>query len=185
MANYTLHLGFNWNSPLIGSIWSREGVNESYRFLQYALASDQGSPAWFQFSTGDTLSVVVWDTSTSPVAMGLDLAMGLSYLTASETYNPSLYLSLGGAATAQQASYNQQYYLEFSSLSGGPQKTPSTSPWGSCSSWYQPGGPVTFTGAINCKLSFRLIAAPVGGASPAQVYISDPEVIVGSTGSSH
>jgi hypothetical protein len=39
MSNYTLHLGFNWNSQIIGSIWGEEEdrkstrLNSSHRYI--------------------------------------------------------------------------------------------------------------------------------------------------------
>lgn len=182
MANYTLHLGFDWNSPLIGSIWKPGVLTESYRFLQYALADNKASPAWFQFCQGDTFSVIVWDLSSSPVPMTLTLDMAISETDAAETLNPTEYLTLTNV-NALQNSKDAQYYLSFPNPSG-PQSSSLQGPWGTSTAWYSDAGLVTFkANNFTCKLSFRLTAAPRSGGSPAQVYISDPEVIVGSTGS--
>ncbi len=184
MALYTLNLAFNWNSPLIGSIWGNGNVPEPYRFLQYALAASDGeTPAWFQFDETDQLSVTVWDQSPSPVQMALDLAMSLSYLDAPQTYDPSDYWEVGESVT--KSPENGQYYFTFTNITGGPTSKPSNSPWGPCRSKYAarvptPTGFVTFTNKLRCKLSFRLKAAASGTGSAQQVYLSDPEVIVGS-----
>jgi hypothetical protein len=184
MALYTLHLGFNWNSPLIGSIWGTGNVPEPYRFLQYALAAGDGeTPSWFQFDENDQLSVTVWDLSPSPVPMALDLAMSLSYCDAPQTYNPSDYWDVGQSVT--HSPENGQYYFTYTNISGGPTSTLSKSPWGDCYAKYTATVPtqtgfVTFTNNVRCKLSFRLKAVASGTGNALQVYLSDPEVIVGS-----
>jgi hypothetical protein len=181
MANYTLHLGFDWNSPLIGSIWKPDALTESYRFLQYALADNKGAPAWFQFYQGDTFSVIVWDLSSSPVSVNLTLEMAISETDAAETYNPTEYLTLTNVASVQKSG---QYYLSFPNPSG-PQSSTLQGPWGTSTAWYSDAGLVTFkANNFTCKLSFRLSASPKSGGSD-QVYLSDPEVIVGSAGGSH
>jgi len=181
MALYTLHLGFNWNSPPIGSIWGTPMPGTC--FLQYALTDDTGASHLFKFAETDELAVIVWDLSSSPVQMSLQLSMSLSYLEASETYDPSSYLDVGGDKAVGEK--NAQYYFTFASVTGGPQGTSSTSPWGPCTSWYSARvltktGNVTFASPITCKLSFRLNGSPSGGGSEPLVFLSDPEVIVGS-----
>jgi len=180
MSTYTIHLGFNTNSPLIGSIWDTGNGNQNYYFLQYAVAhgepSNPGGAAQFKFKTGDAIYVVVWDLSSSPVPMDCILDMALSSLDAPpQTYDPSSYMSLGNVASATDTS---PYYLQFSLFV--PKNTSESSPWGPCSSWYTSTGSISFTAKINCKLSFRLSAEPSGGGGSKRVYITDPEVIVGS-----
>lgn len=185
MANYTIHLGFNWNSPTIGSIWSSESTD--YRFLQYALAGANGSPAWFQFSVDDTFSVVIWDLSSlSPIPDAWSLSMSLAALDAGtpQTYVPSDLLGLSPDASEGSKSVNGQpeNYFSFESISFsyGPDNR---SPWGTCRGQSSSLGPVSFSAVASFKLSYSLqVTADNEGTRETRVFISDPEVIVGSRG---
>ena len=180
MANYTLHLGFNWNSPLIGSIWGDKTISEEYRFLQYALADAGGNPAWFQFQIGDVLSVKIWDLTSSPSTKDLMLSMSFAALEAGEpsTYAPSTLVTSDAAESLQ--SDGGPWYLLFTSVSGAVNGTGSDGPWGE-SRFVYAAGPLTFSASSSYKLSFSLKAVSPGNGD-ARVFISDPEVIVGSRG---
>jgi hypothetical protein len=186
MANYTLHLGYNWNSPTIGSIWTTE--SGTFRFLQYALADGNGAPAWFQFQPDDELYVQAWDlSSTAPVPSAWSLDMSLSPLDAgpTATYDPATYLSFTSAtATVQSQTVGvmTESYLQFSSFDFHYGSY--TSPWGPCRGQSSsPLGPLTFLRASSFKLSFSLSAtASHDGDRTTEVFLSDPEVIVGSDG---
>jgi hypothetical protein len=179
MANYTLHLGFNWNSPTVGALWG--GTDTDYRFLQYALA-DTGSHAhYFTFDQNDTFSAVIWNLSAEPLPSSTryQLAISLSSLVApAQTYRPTNYLTLPSSAT--QSSLSGKDYFQFTSISfaDGPVEG---SPWGTAQQRSTSDlGPMTFTIAnARFKLSFKLT---VTWADDTRVYISDPEVIVGSMG---
>lgn len=179
MSAFTLHLGFNWNSPLIGSIWDTSP--SQYRFLQYALA--EGSvPAWFQFEADDVVAVVIWDLSSGDGAMtvGLSMSFGPLVVPASTTkvasYNPTGLVS--GSTTSVEHYSNDQPYLAFNSIS---QSKRSDCPWGAASASYD-AGTITMSGDRRYKLSFLVRAVPSGGSGQSQSYLSDPEVIVGSGG---
>jgi hypothetical protein len=191
VANYILYLGFDWNSPPIGSIWATEGTD--YRFLQYALANDAGAPAWFRFAAGDTFTVVVCDLSESaPVPVPeIGLSMSISALdpvaSGSQTYEPATMLTLPPSVRAgsTNVSGRTEYYFTFSAveLAYGPGVT--CPPWGPCrGTSTNTLGPVTFSrDNSSFKLSYRLEATRTyGGDRESRVFVSDPEVIVGSRG---
>lgn len=185
MANFTLHLGFNWNSQLIGSIWGSASPSGEYRFLQYALAAPDGRAAWFQFAKGDVLSVMIWDLSSAPALRELALSMSFSALEVGPvtTYAPSELVTSGDAESLTAADGNG--YLSFNSItsavSGGGGG--SQGPWGP-SAFVYAAGSFTFAADASYKLSYLLRAANArsGGSEPARVFVSDPEVIVGSRG---
>ncbi len=182
MASYTLHLGFDWNSPIIGSIWGTSG-GTTYRFLQYALEGGS-DPAWFQFQLDDTLSIVIWDLTTTPVpgTPALDLAFSPLDLTgdAASTLVPSTLVDCATAANAVTGHGNN--YLTFTSINTVTTAESAKGPWSDSRTTYT-AGPLTFTTKdyTTYKLSFRLgFTARNGGGT--KIFISDPEVIVGSRG---
>jgi hypothetical protein len=182
MANYTLHLGFTWNSPPIGSIWTSTTV-ETYRFLQYAVADGSGAPAWFQFQQDDVLNILIWDLSTSVTAqMTVELSMSFGPLESGTTqaYDPSSLVSFQGSAAVSSHVVNgrSESYLGFSHIVPAPGKDSPT--WGPCQGSYSAGS-LSFTSVFNYKLSFYVKASPGAGITP-RPYVSDPEVIVGSAG---
>lgn len=185
MSTYTLHLGYDWNSPLIGSIWTGQPLN--MRFLQYALSTSSGAPAWFRFQPNEPLNVMIWDLSSTsaPMPSTWSLRMALSPLDAGSsttvTYNPSSYMTYPDFASVQPDGAN--WYLQFLN-NFTPDMEPSSpqGPWGGSNRGHSKTfKPVSFTKSLNCKLSFWLsVTAP--NASAPEIFISDPEVIVGSTG---
>jgi hypothetical protein len=183
MANYTLHLGFDWNSPTIGSIWTGT-TNETYRFLQYAVADGNELPAWFQFQPDDVLNTVIWDLSTSVTAqMNVELSMSFGPLDAGtiQTYDPSSLVSFqGSVATTSHKTVNSlsESYLSFTNIVAASGKD--SPPWGPCQGSYSVGS-ISFNAIASYKLSFYLKASP-GGLITPRPYVSDPEVIVGSRG---
>jgi hypothetical protein len=182
MASYTLHLGFNWNSPIIGSTWGDGSTSGEYRFLQYALARQDGAPAWFQFVKNDVLSVTIWDLSSAPSLKDLALSMSFSALEAGEvsTYAPGTLVTSGDARSLTAG--NGDPYLSFDSVTGVVGAGGSGGPWGA-SSFVYAAGSFTFAADASYKLSFLLRAAQArSDGSPARLFVSDPEVIVGSRG---
>lgn len=180
MQNFTLNLGLNWDSPLIGSVWGTEST--VYRSLQYALADSAGNPRWFNFKKGDLLSVVLWNlTSTGTALASTSLEMSLGNLNEGNppTLNPTSVMGLNPDVTAKSRTVGGQtlWYLQFPDAewsSGTPQ-----GPWGPCTGKSSLPGPLTFTAVTSFKLSFYLTAMN-GGVSRG--FLSDPEVIVGSGG---
>ena len=178
MADYTLHLGYNLDSPTIGSVWMDQ--SSEHRFLQYALAASKDEPAWFQFQQDDRLFIRLWDLSSwsdaTPSAWLLKL--GLSSLAApATTYNPSSYMTYPRIASVQ-GSPNSYLQIGTWDVTYTTSTDPYQSPWGSCRGRSAPFEPLQFTTAqLQCKLSFWLQASISGAPS---VFLSDPEVIVGS-----
>jgi hypothetical protein len=202
MAQYTLHLGYNWNSPRIGSIWTPQSLNN--RFLQYALsqATDTGTdePAWFNnIQSADVFSIQLWDLSSSPapIPSAWVLKLGLSNVSAVQagtaaTYDPSTYMAYPDTASVQPLSLGSMtsHYLEISSFDLSYSRSDSYSgPWGPCRGRSGLYSPLSFTppeGTLlpfNFELSFALeVTVTSDGDRVTQVFLSDPEVIVGSMG---
>lgn len=180
MARYTLHLAFQWNSPQIGALWDADHVSP-HRFLQYALGDANGAPAWFELDADDVIDVLLWDLTPSSQVASVSLAMSFGPLiapadaTAIAAHDPADLVTLGDAMAVAYA--NGQPYLAFSGIRGDKA---TESPWGRASqSWS--AGSFTLSSESRYKLSFLVTATPASSA-PAQTYLSDPEVIVGSTG---
>jgi hypothetical protein len=181
MAVYTVHLGFNWNSPLIGSFWNSEGA-ATERFLQYAISTSSGAPAWFQFAAGDSLSFEIWDlSSVQQQPGGPAFGMGVSFSPlegSSSTIQPSDVVSAAqsvATTTSRVIDDRKQYGLQFASVvssAGG------SCPWGTSVGHYRAGS-IELTAQRSYKMSFYL---KISYAGENRVFISDPEVIVGSRG---
>lgn len=181
MAVYTVHLGFNWNSPLIGAFWSSKGPSED-RFLQYELGTSGEAPAWFHFLQNDSLTFELWDLSTArqePGGPAIGLALSFAPLDAgtSQTIAPSSLVDASAAAvvSTREVIDRQESYLSFSTIvsaSGG------TCPWGRSVGHYS-AGTIELTATQSYKMSFCLKASYSG---VARIFLSDPEVIVGSRG---
>lgn len=182
MANYTLHLGYHWNGPLIGALWS--ATPTAYRYLTYALADASGNPAWFQFQPDDNLYVRLWDLSPPraphPSAWVLDMSLGS--LTSAATYDPTAYLNLNGCATVNpqpppNGSASSYFQLGTLSVSYG---SSSGCPWGAARGSSAPVGPITFLLDLQCELSFGLeVTAVIDGDRISQIFVSDPETRIG------
>lgn len=181
-TNYTLHLGFNWNSPTVGALWG--GTDTGYRFLQYALADDNTHSQFFTFNENDTFSVVIWNLSSEALpsdSVG-QLNISLSSLVApAQTYKPTDYLDLPDSA--HQSNLGANYYFQFPTIFFG--NPVAGCPWGTAQQ-VSTGqlGPMKFSiDNARFKLSFKLtISCTVNSNTETHVYISDPEVIVGSMG---
>jgi hypothetical protein len=181
MAVYTVHLGFNWNSPTIGAFWSSKGPSDD-RFLQYELGTSGQAPAWFHFVQNDSLTFELWDLSASrqePGGPAIGLALSFSPLDAgtSQTIAPVSLVSASAAAavSTRQVAGRQESYLDFTSIvstSGG------ACPWGPSVGHYG-AGTIELTAIQSYKMSFCLKASYSG---VARIFLSDPEVIVGSRG---
>lgn len=188
MATYTLHLGFDLASQPIGTFWGGTASSTQY-FLQYALAGSSGQPAWFHFNAGDNLEVLLWDLSPTPTAMSVTCDLGFAPLEGSQqALSPSTLITFP-SGLASVSSKDSQPYLRYTSI-GTPASPPSQAcPWSGnavpyaplSSSASNPSTAITFSAATSYKLSFYVRAAPFGGAA-AKVFLSDPEVIVGSRG---
>ncbi|HWO26777.1 MAG TPA: hypothetical protein VNO30_48945 [Kofleriaceae bacterium] len=209
MADYTIHLGYNLQSPTIGAVWAEADAplgsalaDKGYQFLQYALGSGQGvgtdgtaPPAWFtSFQDGDNLYVQLWDLSTAANAIPSSWTpkLSLSALAAATTYDPSVYLTYSSSTavrSSERVNDVQNDYLELLSISF--EWKPSSGflgPWGLCRGQSQLMGPLTWrlpdgTTPLQCKLSFYLetVISNNGDRIP-DVFLGDPEVIVGSMG---
>lgn len=186
MANYTLHLGYNWNGPPVGSLWTADP--SSYRFLDYALADASGAPAWFQFQEDDDLYIQLWDlssrTSPYPSQFACNLSLGSLDAQSPGTYDPSTYLNLNNVASVESMSVDGRTnsYLQISSFQLTVSESgPYTCPWQVYRGYTIPVGPLTFTTDLVCKLSFYLKAtAEHDGTRADQIFISDPETRIGS-----
>jgi hypothetical protein len=212
MADYTIHLGYNLESPTIGAVWADSTAalgsalaDKGYRFLQYALGLGRGvgtdgtaTPAWFtSFQDGDNLYFQIWDLSATPSAIpsGWSPRLSLSALAAATTYDPASYLTYSSSVAVQSSEIVndvQSYYLGLTSVSlAWSRDSGFQGPWGPCRGQSQLIGPLTFqlpggTTQLQCKLSFYLqTTISNGGDRIDDVFLGDPEVIVGSTGSSN
>lgn len=187
MADYTLHLGFRWDGPAIGSILGASAaLPQDARFLQFALADDDGAPAWFQFQPQDAVSVQVWDLSStsasgpSGFALGLTMSFGPlggdggdSYTTIDPT---TLVTSDDYTVTTQEYGGKPSQVLTSNAIvtSGSP----GDCPWGSSRACYT-AGKVTLTAGTGYELAFILTVSYQG---TLQYFAADPEVIIGSHG---
>lgn len=185
MADYTLHLGFRWNGPPIGAILGAgAALPHDARFLQYALANAGGAPAWFQFQSQDTMSVKIWDLSStsepgpSGFAIGLDMSFGpLDGDGQYQTLDPGSLVSGDGETITKSVSGGKTSAVyELDEVAG-------TSNGGDCP-WSNPrrcyaAGQVTLTTADSYELGFIVTVAYQG---TRQYFVADPEVIIGSGG---
>lgn len=184
MAVYTVHLGFNWNSPLIGSFWNSEGASTE-RFLQYAISTSSGAPAWFRFAAGDSLSFEVWDLSSAQLQPGGPaFGMGVSFSPlegSASTIAPTDVVSAAqsvATTTSRVIDGQKQYGLQFASVVSVSGGGAGGCPWGTSVGHYRAGS-IELTAQQSYKLSFYL---KVSYSGENRVFISDPEVIVGSRG---
>jgi hypothetical protein len=185
MANYILHLGFRWDGPAIGSILGAgPALPHDARFLQFALADAGGAAAWFQFQPQDTVSVTIWDLSSSlapgPSGFALGLDMSFGPLDGDGTYQTlapgtlvtgdgqTITKSVGDGKTSSLFAFND---VSSTSNSGD-------CPWGSARRCYA-AGQVTLTTADSYELGFIVTVSYQGNK---QYFVADPEVIVGSNG---
>ena len=209
MADYTIHLGYNLASPTIGAVWADSTAalgsalaDKGFRFVQYALSQGQGvgtdgtaTPAWFTgFQDGDNLYFQIWDLSAaaSPIPSSWSPRLSLSELAAATTYDPSLYLTYSSSVAiggSERVNDVQNDYLELTSVSlAWKPSSGFQGPWGPCRGQSQLIGPLTFklpggTTQLQCKLSFYLqTTISNDGDRSTDVYLGDPEVIVGSMG---
>lgn len=172
-----IHLGFNWSSPIIGSVWKNEPTE--YRFLQYALAKhkDGTVPAWFKFDVNDSVYFYIWDLGSSKSYSPSALNIGFSELSSATADAPDTYVDWDTSqwSTETQDKSKGNYgstYLQATPSSG---TSGVTCPWDSSSASYSVTAYVKFNKACQCKLSFYLDVND-------RAFISDPEVIVGSKG---
>ena len=187
MANYYIHLGFDWNSYLIGSVWgSTSGTN---RWLQYALTTNPSGPAWgpalFQFEPNDTLSFRIWClTSLSNYTVTGNVAMN-ALESDPATGIVEKYTSRSGLVDAtKSASLVWEPGGAWLDLTANMAASSAPSPWGR-SAGYSTNtiGPMTLLNPnspadpFNYKLNFEL---SVTGAAGTRVFISDPETRIGS-----
>ena len=185
MADYTLHLGFRWSGPPIGAILGADpALPHDARFLQLALADASGAPAWFQFEPQDTVSVKIWDLSSSsapgPSGFVLGLDMSFGPLDGNGTYHTlapdTLVTGDGQSITKSVSDGKTSTVFAFddvvSTSDGGD------CPWGSARRCYA-AGRVTLTAADSFELAF---IATVSYQGTKQYFVADPEVIVGPGG---
>ena len=185
MADYTLHLGFRWEGPPIGSILGAgPALPQDARFLQYALANASGTAAWFQFQPQDTVHVKIWDMSSTsapnPAQLVLGLSMSFGPLDGDGQYTTIDPLTLvtgdGHITTMSVDGDKDSTVLVFDAIE--PSSNAGNCPWGSarkCST----AGKVTLTASTSYEIGFILTASYQGNR---QVFVADPEVIVGSGG---
>jgi hypothetical protein len=185
MADYTLHLGFRWGGPAIGAILGTgAALPHDARFLQFALASAGGVAAWFQFQPQDTLSVKIWDLSSSSApapsgfALGLDMSFGpLDGDGSYQTLSPgTLVTGEGQTITKSVGEGKTSALFAFDDVSSTSDR--GDCPWGSARRCYA-AGRVTLTAADSYELGFILTVSYQGAR---QYFVADPEVIVGSAG---
>jgi hypothetical protein len=188
MADYTLHLGFRWDGPTIGSILGTgPALPHDARFLQYALATADGAAAWFQFQPQDTVHVLIWDLSSTSAPNAAELAVGLSM-----SFGP-IDVDDGGdgsyttidpdtlVAGDDISTQSQEYDGKSSTVLVFDDIVPSSDdgcPWGSARRCYA-AGDVTLTAEASYEVGFIVTVAYQGNS---QIFVSDPEVIVGSGG---
>lgn len=184
MADYTLHLGFRWDGPAIGSILGTgAALPHDARFLQYALAVAGGDAAWFQFQPQDTMSVTIWDLSSSSApsasgfALGLDMSFGPLAGGQYTTIDPATLVTCDGySVTTLELDGKPSQVLRCSAVE--PSSSPGACPWGAWRKCYA-AGRVTWTAQTSYELGFILTVSSQG---TKQYFVADPEVIVGSNG---
>jgi hypothetical protein len=186
MADYTLHLGFRWDGPPIGSILGAgPALPHDARFLQYALASSGGAPAWFQFQPQDTITVKIWDLSSSsapgPAGLVVGLSMSFGPLDGGDTYttiDPYTLVASDGDTSTQSVNHDDKVstVLDFDAIV--PSSDAGDCPWGSARRC-DAAGKVSLSAQASYEIGFIVTVAYQGAR---QVFVADPEVIVGSGG---
>lgn len=182
MADYTLHLGFDWNSPRIGTLFGES--SSQARFLHFELQSSDGQAASFtEFMVDDNLYIQVHCMSGAESEMKLELvtiAFGPLDVDGSESFTTITpgQIVLGGTP----AEVDGQAVLQ---LSAEPAPL-TTSPWGTPQkSWVTRPPFVTFLGSASSlgrfEMGFWINVQSQGSVS--RIFTGDPEVIVGSGGS--
>lgn len=196
MANYYVHLGFDWNSYKIGTVWGA-ATSDDY-FLQYALTkNDQApwEPALFRFRPGDDLSFRFWDLTHPAVnvdTVQLSAKVGFNSLRGAiydRTNNPIVHVSGvdyfdWGEFTNNRTSAPKPCVQVF----GGPgfdipyKLIEAESPWGparTCDFYRGPMGILNPGSALfPFKMSFFVGVSYDG--QERRVFIADPETIIGS-----
>ena len=193
MADYLVHLGYDWNSYTLGSVW-RAATSTDY-WLEYALTqivSTPSIPALFQFSAGDQLFFRIWDltqypANTSPCPFSVSGGIGLNTLGAGAVIYDSatapVDVSTSNNTLAWSIINNNQPFIAFSTISMAP--NPSSSPWAPCMfASDNTLGPLTITATdnIDFKMNFQLQVtfSPVGADPIIKVFFADPETRIGS-----
>lgn len=185
MADYTLHLGFRWDGPPIGAILGAgPALPQDARFLQLALADAGGAPAWFRFQPQDTVHVKIWDLSSAsapdPDHLALGLSMSFGPLDGSSPYTtlaPSTLVAHDGDTSTQytEGTGKPDQVLVFDDI------TPASGdgcPWDGARKCHD-AGQITLTADASYEVGFIVTA---GYQGDRQVFVADPEVIVGSGG---
>jgi hypothetical protein len=187
MADYTLHLGFRWEGPPIGSILGAgPALPQDARFLQYALANASGAAAWFQFQPQDTVHVKIWDMSSTsapgPAGLALGLSMSFGPLDGGgdeySTLDPLTLVAGDGHVTTKSVDDGDKASTVFVFDTIVPSSNAGDCPWGSARACFA-AGEVTMTAAASYEIGFIVTASYQG---TRQVFVADPEVIVGSGG---
>ena len=200
MSNtYYIHLGYDFYSYVMGTVWGNGANQTGNRWLQYCLtAGSSGSSPWtpalFQFSTGDLLYFKIWDLSQYPTGTVLNQicvdssggsGVGLNTTTGTPYDSGTSPVSADGTTLIWNDAQPKPH-IYFAQINMQAETGPS--PWGS--SMFSSSnliGPMTITGTGNMsfKLNFKLQASynsdPNGIQPPTvKTYIADPEGTVGS-----
>ena len=188
MTNYYVHLGFDWSSYLVGSVWgSSPGTN---RWLEYAVTTSATGPEWgaslCQFQPNDTLSFRIWCLSilskytvsgyVGMNALALDPGTGIVPKYTSD----SGLVSLSGSSSLVWSQGGESLDLTANMAAG-----PDPSPWGRSAGYNTNAiGPLTFLNPnkdslepFYFKMNFKL---SVTANTTTREFISDPETRIGS-----
>lgn len=210
MTAYYIHLGYDFKSYTIGSVWKGSSTNTNY-WLQYCLATNQTinqtgaawNPALFQFLNNDTIYFKIWDltdySNPDDISIAVDASgnsgIGLCQTTGTvytNTNSPIDISKASGLAWNQDSKVNNNWYIKFNSFSmsaASQQQSPwgqsnfsSTNTIGPMRVWVAPPSGSTTTPSMSFKMSFRLY---VGYSTDAitynyETFTADPETALGS-----
>lgn len=202
MANYYVHLGFDWHSYKIGTVWGTAASNNY--FLQYALTKNKQAPwepALFRFQPGDELRFRFWDLSDPPSsaeAVQLKAWVGLNTLSG-EIYNGPENPVVDVSGVDDNFTWDQFTNHETSAprpcvrvMGGSHNDNPIyynltkdlvESPWRPARACKDYLGPMRIknpgSAAFPFKMSF-FVDVRYGDQEERRVFIADPETIIGS-----
>jgi hypothetical protein len=198
---YYIHIGYDYNSYKLGSVWGNENPNEtSFYWLQYALTSGSSATSpWtgtlFQFNENDQVYFQIWDlTDWGPTVPQLSqVCVNLFYIAVNQLSgeffsSTSVPVSVSASnRTLAWSSTDPSSIIEAQDLSlTVPSPNPILSPWGDSSFITSSTiGPLTITGSssMSFKLSFKLSFTYTATGKPPgtpRIFIADPETTIGS-----
>jgi hypothetical protein len=195
MAQYYVHLGYDWNRYKIGSVW---GTSTSNDFdLQCALTTNKEptstKPPWqgalFSFKSGDSLYFQIWDLTKKPryaVPGSVKASIGLNSVDGKTIFHKDSKVVELGTGLSWSTFDDNGKSAPNPCIGFAPELDHShrrQSPWGSAfprSSWV---GPLTLLDPephsipIDIEMNF-FMEVTVG--RECRVFVEDPETVIGS-----